>query len=113
MIYPADIPIEVCDKFVELAREAKRSGLRRFSADAILHRIRWHFVIEQRRGNWKCNNNWTATLARWAMQECPDLKGFFETRASPQKGAGNVTQAIDAQPWWRRDDGPCHDGRGD
>jgi hypothetical protein len=86
VIYPPDIPIEICDKFIELAREAKRSGLRRFSADAIMHRIRWHFIIEQRRGKWKCNNNHTAPLARWAMTNHPDLKGFFATRASPQKG---------------------------
>lgn len=86
MIYPPDIPIEVCDKFIELAREVKRTGLRRYSADAILHRIRWHFIIEQRRGNWKCNNNLTAPLARWAMTHHPDLAGFFATRASPHKG---------------------------
>lgn len=85
-VYPDGIPIEVCDKFIDLAREAKATGLRHFSADAILHRIRWHFVIDQRRGNWKCNNNWTATLGRWAMAEHRDLAGFFETRASPQKG---------------------------
>lgn len=85
-IYPPDIPIEICDRFVELAREVKRAGLKRYSADAILHRIRWHFVIEQRRGDWKCNNNITAPLARWAMAHHQDLEGLFETRRSPTKG---------------------------
>lgn len=93
-IYPPDIPIEVCDKFVELAREAKAAKLRRYSADAILHRIRWHFVIDQRRGDFKCNNNWTAQLGRWAMAHHPDLAGFFETRRSPHKGK----TIDDAQP---------------
>lgn len=85
-LYPPDIPIEVCDRFVQLAREAKSTGLRHYSADAILHVIRWRFVIEQRRGKFKLNNNWTAPLARWAMANYPDLAGFFETRASPHKG---------------------------
>lgn len=80
MIFPPNIPIEVADKFIDLAREAKRAGLRRYSADAILHRIRWFMVIEQRRLKFKCNNNDTASLARWAMANHPDLEGFFETR---------------------------------
>jgi len=91
-IYPPDIPIEVCDKFVELARQARAAELRRYSADAILHQIRWHFVIEQRRGKFKVNNNWTAPLARWAMLNHPDLKGFFETR---EKKAGAIKGYID------------------
>jgi hypothetical protein len=86
MIYPPDIPIEVCDKFIELAREVKRAGMKHYSADAILHRIRWHFIIEQRRGKFKVNNNWTSNLARWAMTYHQDLAGFFNTRASPHKG---------------------------
>jgi hypothetical protein len=87
MIYPPDIPIEVCDKFIELAREVKRAGMKHYSADAILHRIRWHFIIEQRRGKFKVNNNWTSNLARWAMTYHQDLAGFFNTRASPQQGS--------------------------
>jgi len=92
VIYPPDIPIELCDKFIELAREVKRAGRRRYSADAILHRIRWHFVIEQRRGDWKANNNDTSRLARWAMANHRDLEGLFETRRSPNAG-----EAIDAE----------------
>lgn len=83
MIYPPDIPIEVCDKFVSLALDVKAAHFRRYSADAILHRIRWHMQIEQRRTKFKCNNNWTSVLARWAMQKEPELKGFFHTRQAP------------------------------
>lgn len=86
MIYPIGIPIEVCDKFVELARDVRTMHFRRYSADAILHRIRWHFQIERGRRGFKCNNNWTATLARWLMKECPDeFEGFFETREKTGK----------------------------
>lgn len=79
-IYPPGIPIEVCDVFVELARQAKDAHLRRYSADAILHTLRWRFTVEQRRAHFKINNNWSSLLARWAMDRHPDLKDFFETR---------------------------------
>ena len=86
MIYPPDIPLEVCDKFMQLALEIKRDHhLRRYSADAILHRIRWHFRFDQGQGKFKCNNNWTSKLARWAMDENPELEKFFATR---QEAAG-------------------------
>lgn len=108
MIYPPDIPIEVCDKFVALAREVKATGLKRYSADAILHRIRWHFVIEQRRGKFKLNNNWTAPLARWAMAHHPDLEGLFETRRSPQNREtidGGISETTAWQRQYGDDDG--------
>ena len=31
-LYPPDIPIEVCDKFIELAREVRKAKLRRYSS---------------------------------------------------------------------------------
>ncbi|MCK1668654.1 hypothetical protein [Bradyrhizobium sp. 153] len=74
------IPSAVCAKFCELALKVKRRGFEHYSADAILHRIRWHFQIEREDREFKCNNNWTSTLARWAMETHPELNGFFETR---------------------------------
>lgn len=81
MIYPTGIPIEVCDKFVELALWLKREHYyRRYSADAILHQVRWHFRIDKGRRGFKVNNNWSSVVSRWAMKETPELENFFETR---------------------------------
>lgn len=74
------IPGDVAELFIKLALQVKQAGHRRYSADAILHRIRWHMQIEKGKREFKCNNNWTSTLARWAMKERPELRGFFATR---------------------------------
>jgi hypothetical protein len=78
--YPVSVPVDVCNKFLSLALTAKRSGLRRYSSDAILHRIRWFEHVERGNREFKCNDHWTAPLSRWAMQTEPSLEGFFETR---------------------------------
>ena len=52
----------------------------RSSSDMVLHRIRWYARIERGEREFKCNNNWTSALARWAMSVDPDLLGFFELR---------------------------------
>jgi hypothetical protein len=104
MEYPPDIPIEVCDLFVKLAREAKAAHFRRFSADMILHRIRWYFTIEAKRTGFKANNNWTSTLARWAMKAAPDLEGFFETRVLKSQQVKTITQESWHEPTHRDHD---------
>jgi hypothetical protein len=78
------IPGEVVPLFEELALKLHDEGFARYSARAILHRIRWHYQVEQRRHDFKCNNNWTPRLSRWFMDEHPNLDGFFETRTSPE-----------------------------
>lgn len=84
--YPLGIPHEVCDKFEEMALMLKREHhYKRYSADALLHRIRWHFQIEKGRRGFKCNNNWTAELARWFMRRHPELPRFFELRYKSAK----------------------------
>lgn len=76
----SDIPPKVFDLFEQLALKVKHQGIPRYSADAILHRIRWHFQIERGERDFKCNNNWTPELARWFLDRHPTLNGFFETR---------------------------------
>lgn len=76
---PVGVPADVASLFERLALELWRKGRKRFSADAILHRIRWEFTVE-RDGDWKCNNNHTSQLARWLMKKHPHMEGFFETR---------------------------------
>lgn len=71
----------VYDLFRRFAREAMASGRERFSADAILHRIRWYVAIETK-GDFKCNNDCAAFYARMLIAEQPAFAGFFELRKS-------------------------------
>lgn len=85
MPYPIGIPPEVCDKFEELALGLANGSLagfafKRYSSDAILHRIRWHFTVEKRDRAFKVNNNWSAPLARWWLMRHRQYSGFFELR---------------------------------
>lgn len=80
--YPAGIPIAVCFHFEKLALELAGLGWKRYSADAILHRIRWHMHVERGDRSFKCNDHFTAPLARWFLDRHPELKAvkFFELR---------------------------------
>lgn len=83
--HPVGVPPEVCSKFEELAlglADGSLSGyaFKRYSADAILHRIRWHFTIDRRNRAFKINDHWSAPLARWWLSRHPQYEGFFELR---------------------------------
>ncbi|MBR1206596.1 MULTISPECIES: hypothetical protein [unclassified Bradyrhizobium] len=78
--YPDGVPLNVCQQFERLALEVRNVGYDRYSADAILHRIRWHERIERGNRAFRCNDHWTAPLARWFLQIHPEAKGFFELR---------------------------------
>ena len=80
--YPADIPREVCDLFEKLALQVNTAGHLHYSADAVLHRIRWEYQIERGDKDFTCNNNWTSTLARWFLARHPRLAAiqYFSTR---------------------------------
>ena len=92
MPYPIGIPPRVAEKFDELALMLAKDGFRHYSADAILHRIRWHFTVERRIGGFKCNNNWTAPLARWWMLRHPEYPKFFELRERLQDGYAKASE---------------------
>jgi hypothetical protein len=77
---PEDIPSEVAELFERLALQVSKAGHNRYSADAVLHRIRWHMHIERGNREFKCNDHWTAPLARWFLARHPELPKFFETR---------------------------------
>lgn len=91
--FPLGIPIAVCDKFEELALIIAENGYKRYSSDAILHRIRWHMQIERGDRAFKANNNWTAPLARWFLAKHPELPKFFELR----ERTGAASEWIDAE----------------
>lgn len=78
--YPEGVPVEVCESFERLALELRRIGFKRYSADAILHRVRWHMQVERGNRAFKANNNWSAPLARWFLKHHPEASGFFELR---------------------------------
>jgi len=79
LVFHATNP-HVYDKFVELARLAKRRGYHRWSANGIFERLRWFYAFETVGDPFKLNNNFRAYYARLAMGREPDLQGFFAVR---------------------------------
>lgn len=77
------IPDEVRRLFESLALRIAEQGFTRYSARAVLHRIRWHMHVDKGDREFKANNNWTPALARWFLKRHPELGDFFETRRSP------------------------------
>lgn len=72
---------EVWKLFVRFAFEVMQRGKRRYSADAILHRIRWFEEIETVGGRgFKVNDDFTAHYARKFIRTFPEHGDFFETR---------------------------------
>lgn len=74
------VPLEVRELFDRLAHELIKRGWEHYSSDAILHRIRWHFHVERGLRDYKCNDHWTAYLARWWLKNNPNHPDFFELR---------------------------------
>jgi hypothetical protein len=96
------IPEDVRAKFISLALELRRQGWQRYSADAILHRIRWHFHVERGQRDFKCNDHWTSTLARWAMATQPSLgPDFFETRELRKLMVDDIDQVMEEESYNR------------
>lgn len=77
---PVGVPPDVCALFESLALKIAAQKWQRYSADAVLHRIRWEMQIERGNRAFKVNNNWSAPLARWFMAVHPEHAGFFELR---------------------------------
>ncbi len=75
-----DVPTDVRFHFERLALEVAARGFTHYSSDAILHRIRWHMQIDRGIREFKCNDHWTAPLARWFIERHPDMSEFFELR---------------------------------
>ena len=78
--YPVGVPPDVCLHFERVALAVHGMGFPRYSADAIMHQVRWHWQVEREDRGFKCNNNWTAPLARWFLARNPQAAGFFELR---------------------------------
>jgi hypothetical protein len=75
-----NIPDAVFTAFEEIALSLKTEGFTQYSADSILHRIRWHYNVEIGNRSFKANNNWTPVLARWLIAKNPEFATFFQLR---------------------------------
>lgn len=83
---PPEVPEDVVALFEQMTFSIIKAGLTRYSARAVIHRIRWHHQVERGDREFKCNDHWTPGLARWFMAKHPHHQGFFETRSSPGEG---------------------------
>lgn len=81
------------DECYELCLVARSRGIKRWSADAMFHVLRWESAscTESDGINVKVNNNYSSLVARDLMDEHPDLKGFFSLRTrKPRYNEGQL-----------------------
>jgi len=72
---------EVYDLFLAFAQDVMAVGHEHYSADAILHRIRWHYDVNTNRDEgFKINDHFTSRYARLLMKLDHRFEGFFELR---------------------------------
>lgn len=73
----------VFELFRQFALQARAAGRKRYSADAIAHRLRWHINVEMQPvegEEWRINDHFTSRLARRLVQVDPSFDGFFTLR---------------------------------
>ena len=72
--------------FVEFALLAKARGRTRYSARAIMQRIRWEREVEQEAAEpFKISNLWSSRYARKLVNADPETwAGFFELRQTKE-----------------------------
>lgn len=107
MDYPGKINDEIEKKFekfhnknphvykllVKYAREARKTGKKKFGMGAIYERARWNVEVETRGVPFKIDNDFRSRYSRVIMHNEHDLDGFFELRElRPRevKRSGNV-----------------------
>lgn len=66
--------------FRQFAFDAIYNGIRRFSAYAIMQRIRWEIEVNTHGSSYKINNNHIAFYARMFMRDYPEHSDFFQLR---------------------------------
>ncbi len=71
----------VWELFQRFTSELLHAGYAHYSADAVLHRIRWHIAVEIRGGDGvKINNDFSAYYGRMWMAANPEAPPLFRTR---------------------------------
>ena len=66
--------------FKSFTFQAINAGHKHYSADAIVHRIRWHTSVETRGDDFKINSNHVAYYARKFAELFPEHAAFFRMR---------------------------------
>lgn len=87
--YHADNP-RVYELFRRFAAQVKAAGHSRYSADALLHRIRWHTTVETTgvvADGFKIANAYAAHYARLLIAADPSFAGFFILRPGRRDAA--------------------------
>ena len=70
---------EIWNMFKELTFQLIKAGRNHFSADAILHTIRFNTAIRGGK-DFKINNNYSSMYSRLFTSNYPEHKDFFEQR---------------------------------
>jgi len=80
---------EVYELFKRYTFQVIQAGYVHYSADAVIHRIRWHVHIEKRaKDEFKLNNHYVSYYARLFMREFPEHQIFeLRVRTSIRRGA--------------------------
>lgn len=66
--------------FIRFAKEVKAAGFKHYGPNGVIGRIRWFTDVETKADPFKINENFGAYLAREAMEQEPELQGFFRIR---------------------------------
>jgi len=72
----------VYELFILFTSRVIGRGFKHYSADAIVHRIRWETGVETRGDEFKLNNNYISAYARMFERDFPQYQGFFRKRQS-------------------------------
>lgn len=72
--------------FVKFAIQARAKGKQKYSADSLMHRVRWECEIDGGQDEYVVNNNWVSIYARLLACKSPDFAEFFEFRKLKGKG---------------------------
>jgi hypothetical protein len=71
--------------FIALCLQVKHSGARQWSSKAAFEVMRYMATLQSVGEDFKLPNDFTSRFSRRAMQEVPELQGFFETRCLREK----------------------------
>jgi hypothetical protein len=72
---------QVYRAFKGFALQLLNAGRRRYSSDAVLQRVRWHFAIETTGSDpYRINDHYSSRYARKLIAEDSRFDGFFELR---------------------------------
>lgn len=65
------------------------AGHKKYSAQAIIERMRWHMTVEKGDRDFKLNDHWKPYLSRYFAELYPEHAGFFNYRRLRCNGGGD------------------------